>query len=148
MKKYYVYEIYDLQGKVLDVGETARTVEDRLREKTQPKNGKFPGRDDLCVRSVAEFMDRKKALKLEGELKLQYGLEWTENTRLLGFDKKLAGEASAKKSRKLSFEEVEEIKLLYASKLENQYTLASRFNVSRSNIQAILNGRTYKQKKD
>jgi len=40
--------------------------------------GMFYGRDDLEMVIVKEFVDKKEAYNYEGELKLQYGFEWTE----------------------------------------------------------------------
>lgn len=40
--------------------------------------GKFYGRTDLELLPVKEFTDKKKAFWYEGQLKLQYGFEWTE----------------------------------------------------------------------
>lgn len=78
MKTYKVYEIYNLYGSIEDVGETSRTPEVRLWEKTHPRKGKFYGRTDLFIHVIAEFDNRKEARNLEGILKKQYGLEWSE----------------------------------------------------------------------
>ena len=40
--------------------------------------GMFYGRDDLEIVVVKEFTDKKEAYDYEGQLKLQYGFEWTE----------------------------------------------------------------------
>lgn len=85
MKTYKVYEIYNSLGTVEYVGETGNRIEGRLydhtrRKPTQSGRGKFYGRTDLFIHLVAEFDNRKEALALEGVLKKEYGLEWTELT--------------------------------------------------------------------
>ena len=85
MKTYKVYEIYNSLGIVEYVGETRNTIESRFydhtrRKPTQSGRGKFYGRSDMFVRLVDQFNNRKDALALEGSLKQNYGLEWTELT--------------------------------------------------------------------
>jgi predicted GIY-YIG superfamily endonuclease len=85
MKTYSVYELYNSMGTVEYVGESSRPkvrfIEHTKNKPTCRGHGKFYGRPDITMNIVAEFQDRKEAMKLEGELKLQYGLEWTEKTR-------------------------------------------------------------------
>ena len=84
MKKHYVYELINFMGTVEDVGET---IKPKLRMYQHTKNkrgsgcGKYYGRQDLVMNIVAEFDNRKDALLLEGKLKLEYGLPWTEKQR-------------------------------------------------------------------
>jgi predicted GIY-YIG superfamily endonuclease len=84
MKKHYVYELINLYGTIEDVGETTR-LKTRMCEHTKKKpghgNGKFYGRQDLIMNVVAEFDTRKEALELEGKLKLEYGIPWSERER-------------------------------------------------------------------
>jgi len=85
MKKYYVYELVNQQGYVEDVGETY-TPDIRMKQHTKLKPtssgiGKWYGRDDLIMNIVKEFDNRTDALKLEGQLKLVHGIEWTERIR-------------------------------------------------------------------
>lgn len=87
MKKYYVYELINLMGSVEDVGESYRPNY-RLYQHTKvmPRNGisgygKYYGRQDLVMNIVAEFDNKSDARKLEGELKLSYGMNWSEKDR-------------------------------------------------------------------
>ena len=77
MKTYKVYELINSMGTVEYVGETTLS-HTRLRQHTRCVNGKFYGRQDLIMNIVAEFDNRVDARTLEGQLKLQYRLEWTE----------------------------------------------------------------------
>jgi hypothetical protein len=86
MKTYKVYEIINSMGIVEHVGETSRSIKSRMYDhKRKPVEGqsfgKFYGRNDIIVHQVAEFNSRKEARNLEGQLKLEYGLEWTEKVR-------------------------------------------------------------------
>lgn len=83
MKTWKVYELINSMGTVEWVGETYRP-EYRMCQhiKWKSSNGKFYGRQDLIMNIVAEFNNRKEARNLEGQLKLEYGLEWTERTSL------------------------------------------------------------------
>jgi predicted GIY-YIG superfamily endonuclease len=88
-KTWKVYELINSVGTIEWVGETSRTLETRFKEHTKKKpyngqrNGKFYGRLDLIINFVAEFNNRTEALELEGNLKREYGLEWTEYTKTL-----------------------------------------------------------------
>ena len=77
MKTYKVYELINSIGTVEYVGETTLS-HTRLRQHTRCVNGKFYGRQDLVMNIVAEFNNRAEARQLEGRLKLEHGLEWTE----------------------------------------------------------------------
>ena len=76
----YVYLLRDGNGNVVDVGESKKPKR-RLYMKTKrpiKEGGSFHGRTDITLEVVAGPMSNAKARVLEGELKLQYGLEWTE----------------------------------------------------------------------
>lgn len=142
MKTYKVYEIYNFYGSVEDVGETHRTPENRLWEKTHPKKSKFYGRRDLLIHVVAEFNNRKDALELEGQLKLEYGLRWGEkhgspNGGYANGGK--GGKISGIMNRKLTLKQAEEIRNSNCKNVE----LAKKYGVSPSTIGAIKKNRTY-----
>jgi len=83
MKTYKVYEIINSMGTVEYVGETFRSLESRMydhKRKPVGNNGKFYGRNDVMIYQVAEFNNRADAKALEGQLKIEYGLEWTERS--------------------------------------------------------------------
>ena len=86
MKTYKVYEIINSMGTVEHVGETGRSLESRMYDHKRKPNrfghGKFYGRNDVIIYQVAEFDNRPAALALEGQLKLEYGFEWTEKMYL------------------------------------------------------------------
>jgi len=99
MKRYKVYEIYNSQNIVEYVGETHRTIEQRLHEHVSLRKSKFYNRNDLLIRCIAEFNNRESALLLEGELKLKYNFEWTEKTVRISNGKKTGGLSFTKESR-------------------------------------------------
>ena len=83
-KIYYVYTLQSTDGGIEYVGETTQPkIRFRQHIKWKPGNdghGKFYGRTDLTMHTVEEFDNRKEALALEGRLKLENGLEWSERT--------------------------------------------------------------------
>jgi len=70
-----VYEIYDLFGNILYVGETTST-KDRFYHHRKTR---FPNQQ-ILMHEVAYFNNRKDARSLEEELKIQYGFPITERT--------------------------------------------------------------------
>ncbi len=78
---YYVYELWDLYGNCVWVGETQNT-ERRFRQHTIWKSGKFYQRH-VTMYIVDSFTERRSALDLEKELKAQYSIEHIESTRAL-----------------------------------------------------------------
>lgn len=84
MKKYNVYELINQMGTVEYVGETTRPNRrfyQHTKDKPSSGLGKFYRRQDLYMNIVKTFDNRKEARLFEGELKLAYGMEWTEKTR-------------------------------------------------------------------
>jgi predicted GIY-YIG superfamily endonuclease len=80
-----VYELYDLYGNILYVGETIN-IKDRFYKHTKckrvsPGTGKFKGQL-IFFYEVAYFNNRKDARSLEEELKIQYGFPITERTTI------------------------------------------------------------------
>jgi len=84
-KIYYVYELRDLNNIVIDAGETTRPkIRLYQHTKVNPNKGSGLGKHygkELTMHIIKEFTNRKDALELEGQLKLQHGIEWTERTR-------------------------------------------------------------------
>lgn len=83
MKKYYVYELVNQEGKVEYVGCSYRPKErmkDHLKKPSNSNkgNGKFYGRTDLKMNIVKSFVDKKEARLFEGKHKINNGFEWTE----------------------------------------------------------------------
>ena len=125
----YVYILRDGNNNVVDVGESVKPT-DRLYRKTRcrpsPGQGKFYGRTDITLEVVAGPIDRPSALKLEGELKLQYGLEWTEV-----------------KLRSLTMDQANDIRSKYIPRKYSQCKLASEYGVSQGTIASIINNIKY-----
>jgi predicted GIY-YIG superfamily endonuclease len=138
MKTYYVYELYNSMGTVEYVGQT-ENAKNRLRQHTKVKpvrcsgNGKFYGRQDISMNIVAEFQNRKEARNLEGELKIQYGLDWTERT--VGYAR-----------RNLTFDVAEEIRSRYVTEKITQRKLGIEYGVAHMTISYIINNKTYTER--
>ena len=99
---HYVYELINLYGTVEYVGESKNPyIRFRQHTKWKPNraNGKFYRRQDIMLNIVASFNNRKEALTLEGKLKIEYGLEWTEKTCVIKGGK-IGGRISGKKKCK------------------------------------------------
>lgn len=145
-KIWKVYELYDIYGNVVYVGETKRTLQQRLRDHTKYKpglkngKGKFYGHE-LTIYAVGYFTNRKLALQLEGQLKLQYGFEWTEKTRgqKLGKNKNTK---NGKVRRKLTYQDAIEIRSLYQSNY-SYHKLAELYQVWPNSIVNIIKNKTY-----
>jgi predicted GIY-YIG superfamily endonuclease len=92
MKKYYVYEIVNSIGTVEYIGETNNC---KLRWNNHKCiNGKFNGRNDIILKVVSIFYNRKDALELQYKLQKQYGFETDldkckKNSLSGGFKKKI-----------------------------------------------------------
>ena len=145
----YVYELRNSRGEVEYVGETRRpkrigkTVQKRRKRRPiehlkYNKKSPFLGRTDLTFNIVATFNDRRQALKLEGELKLSYGLEWTENNWVIN-----NGRDTPNVSRKFNNEQVIEIRSKYAKGYQLKQ-LAQEYGVYPGTIKAMVIRATYK----
>lgn len=106
-KTWKIYELYDTYGSIVYVGCTHnpeyRFVQ-HTKNKPTPGQGKFYGRQDLVLNIVAEYEDRKEALRAEGALKLEHGFEWTERTTLISNGKKAADSGQLSKAAKLNWQ--------------------------------------------
>jgi len=142
-KIYYVYELYDLYGSCVYVGETINPKR-RLWQHTY-KTGKFYG-VQVTMYIVTEFTNRKDALSLEGQLKLQYGFEWYEGncqiSRAIAGGKAM-GATNGKLRRVITYEQAEDIRSIYATENISQQQLAERLGMTRSTIRNIIMQRTY-----
>ena len=95
-------------------------------------------------------MSRSEARKLEKELKLHYGLEWTEGAggkiqgkitgKIYG---KIYGKINGESRRKLTMEDAREVRRLYATGEYYQQGLADLFGVAQTNISQIVRNKTY-----
>jgi hypothetical protein len=80
MKKYYVYELYNLVGTVEHVGESVNP-EIRFKHHTKAKHsngngsGRFYGRTDISMHIAKEFSCKKEAWHYQCELQKEYGLK-------------------------------------------------------------------------
>ena len=151
MKTYKVYEIINSLGTIEWVGVSYRP-EYRFGQHTRTPSGRFYSRQDLIINIVAEFNDRKNALELEEQLQIKYKLQTDRSKK--GFKTGAASSVSGKKNgkilgrlkRKLTFEQAEEIRTIYANGNIFQKELAKRFGVSRGIIAMIINNNTYTEK--
>ena len=80
MKKYYVYELVNLDGIVEYVGESTRPNKrfyEHLKHKPHVTNhnGKFYGREDINLNVVAEFETHKEAFEYQCKLQKKYGFK-------------------------------------------------------------------------
>ena len=93
-----VYELINTLGSVEYVGVT-NNPRYRFWQHTRRKDGRhgqFLNRTDIFMNIVKETYDKKEALELEGKLKLEYGMEWTERTRGIKGGKNIPQEARIK----------------------------------------------------
>jgi|TARA_R110000751_G_scaffold231693_1_gene332947 predicted GIY-YIG superfamily endonuclease len=134
----YVYELRNSRGEVEYVGETRRPKRRPIEHLKYNKKSPFLGRTDLTFNIVATFNDRRQALKLEGELKLSYGLEWTENNWVIN-----NGRDTPNVSRKFNNEQVIEIRSKYAKGYQLKQ-LAQEYGVYPGTIKAMVIRATYK----
>lgn len=84
----YVYELVNLMGTVEYVGRTKEPKErfrNHLRKPIEGVSGigLFYGRQDLIMNLVKGFDTVKEANFYEGELKLSYGMDWTEEANYI-----------------------------------------------------------------
>jgi predicted GIY-YIG superfamily endonuclease len=137
--KHYVYVLMNEYGVVEYVGCTKR-LDRRLYEHTKctPTNigmGKFHGRTDLILEIVKEFDTRNEAEAYEGELKLQLGFEWTEQTYVI---------KGARKTKELYGQPVlAYIKATgkFVGEYESQNGAARQLGVNVSRINRVLSGK-------
>ena len=77
MKKCYVYELYNQVGTIEYVGESVNPKNrwyQHICKSKDKKNGKFFGRDDIKMRIVKEFDNKKDAYDYQCKLQKEYGL--------------------------------------------------------------------------
>jgi len=110
MKKYYVYELYNLMGTVEYVGESTnpkRRLYEHKNQKTRG-SGKFIGRTDIHMHIVKEFDIRKEAWDYQCKLQSEYGFD-TDGEKI---SNSLKGHIVSEETKnKLRYEKSEEHKL-------------------------------------
>lgn len=149
MKRFKVYEIIDNNGKIIHVGYTKRDIEIRFKEHLRSK---FKNKINLNVRLVKDFNSKTDALLFEGEHKINNGLEWTERNgnggRAVGpITGRINGIKYWLKNRKLTNQQVEEIKLKYSTGNYTQQQLANEYGFkTHKSIGFILHDKQYKNK--
>jgi predicted GIY-YIG superfamily endonuclease len=133
---YFVYELINLLGTVEYVGET-RDPKRRFRQHVGSKpgigTGKFYKRQDLFMNIVSEYATKKEAFDKQCELQTSYGLKTDKSIFLKG----------PGVQRKLTMEQADQIKKMYAAKEYSHRGLASQFNVAKYTIQGILDNKNY-----
>jgi predicted GIY-YIG superfamily endonuclease len=146
---HYVYELINLYGTVEYVGETKNT-EQRFKQHTRKSKAKFYKRQDLIMNIVACFIDRKEALKFEGDLKLSYGMKWDEYERNSNAGKKggsaiikngkiklMQSKAAEGRKRKIL---VETLDGLYSKKFNSVIEAATELKLNKSNLASVARG--------
>ena len=134
-----VYELRNSNGIAEYVG-VANDLEIRLYQHTKIKghanngSGKFYGRNDLTIHCIQSFNTRKEALKFEGSLKIYHNMIWTEVEN---------AKTNSKASRKLTLNEVKEIRILYIPRVMTTRKLAEIYGVSHGTIQGIISNKYY-----
>lgn len=95
---YSVYELINTLGSIEYVGVTNNPPYRfwQHTKRSDGRNGKFLHRSDITMYIVCETYDKKEALQLEGKLKLEYGMEWTEKTRSIKGGKNIPHESRVK----------------------------------------------------
>ena len=79
----HVYELYDMYGNVVHVGETSRNPIIRLKEHTKRQDGKFFGQQITQI-IVAEFPTKKEAFDYQCFLQEEYGLPKDSDSASIG----------------------------------------------------------------
>jgi predicted GIY-YIG superfamily endonuclease len=139
----YLYELINNCGTIEYVGTTSRP-KGRMWQHTKDPNkrgssrGLFYGRNDLTMHIVDQFETRKQALFAETELKTTYGFKPTEWNNTVGKYRKWNIE-----KRKLTLNEVEEIKQLYLTGKYSHRKLGEMYNISHTAIGHMLRKQTY-----
>lgn len=153
MKEYNVYVLENTNGDIEYVGQTINPKNRLSGHKS--KNGAFTNRQDIQMKIIKTFTNSKEAYYFEGELKLQYGFEWTEKIRnsnngTLNYIKQkgipcpqrgLKGERN--NSAKLTYDNVQMIRELLEENKLLQKDIAENFNVTRQTIRRISQNKTW-----
>lgn len=117
-----VYELRD-NGKVVNVGQTKRDLQERLYEHTCKRQGKFYGQRHLTIHAICE-LPKRDALTLEAQLKLKYNIPLTE---------------AGSHRRKLNREQVLDIR---TKRIKGQ-DFAKLYNVTNAVISGIQHNKLY-----
>ena len=154
MKKHYVYELYNTNGKIEYVGASINPKSRFSYHKSI--NGAFTKRTDINYRIIKEFDNGYQAYLFEGELKIKNGFEWTEKIRNSNNAKsngiKMKGvpcPARALKGEKNNKAKLTNVNVVKIKELTNtgkylQKDIAKMFNVDRRAIANIIKGKTWK----
>jgi len=136
MKTHYVYELINQQGVVEYVG-TSINPKNRFKQHIKKKpstrnnsDGRFYQRFDLQLIIIKSYDNSYDAYLEEGRLKLKYGFEWTEKTRV---------EPSIIANRKLTLEDAKDIRNSNLSKKE----LMEKYNIGYTTLWKILTKKGY-----
>lgn len=125
MKKYYVYELYNLLGTIEYVGESTRPIQrfaNHIKHKPIERTGigKFYQRSDLSLNIAYEFDTKRQAWKYQCKLQKEYGLI-TDSERL---QRKDSLETKKKKSlAKIGIKRTDKVK----QKISNSMRIYHKF---------------------
>tara|TARA_R110001606_G_scaffold387379_1_gene552017 strand:+ start:374 stop:832 length:459 start_codon:yes stop_codon:yes gene_type:complete len=90
----YVYELVNQEGVVEYVGITKHADNTRYKQHMVCSTRPFFQRYDLSIRFVSDLLPDKEARLKEKELKLSYGMVWTEGLGLYGGNAKATSKLS------------------------------------------------------
>ena len=125
--KYYVYELYDLNGSIVYVGDTI-TPERRLRQHTKHKGGKFYGQN-VFMNIVAEFETRPESYNHQCKLQKEYNLPTDRDNSGIQPNTQTICPPNI----------VEEIQSKYSTGNYTMRKLANEYNISYSTVNRIIN---------
>ena len=134
---YYVYELVNQMGTVEYVGKTVNPKK-RLKQHLgllKDGHGRFHNRQDIQMNIVGCYENLYRSLQVENDLQVYWGLETDRDKRAV---KGIKNGCS-----KLTEQEVKEIKNLLLKGIP-QDKIAKDFNVSRSAIALIKQGKSWK----
>lgn len=125
--KYYVYELHDINGSIVYVGDT-KDPERRLKEHNKWKGGKFYGQT-IFMNVVADFQTRPESFQYQCKLQKEYGLPT---------DKENCG-IQPKTQTICQADIAEEIRTKYSTGNYSMRKLAVEYNISHPTIVRIIN---------
>jgi predicted GIY-YIG superfamily endonuclease len=148
MTLYFIYKIFDPSGKILYIG-CSTNPKKRFKQHINMKpgsnhgHGKFYEKNDLQYKILKRYNSKKEALQAEGVYKTLLGFEWTEKTagekvgRLRYKYTKEINEGQ-KKRRKLSDDQIEDIKELYKNGYTQNY-ISQIYSIGQPLVSRIVN---------
>lgn len=155
--KHYVYVLLNEAGTVEYVGRTGNPKARMSKHKGKPcmnksgtsfANGQFHGRNDISMEIVKELGTEDEAKAFEGQLKLEFGFEWTEITGKVKGGRKNAESGHLIRCGQITKERYSQPILAYrkdtgefVGEFPSQMEAARGLGVRAGNIHKVLSGR-------